>query len=249
MASFSARFIERIVSLGLPLALVALVIAVLAVTGARLRLLPPLAAFGLFVFVLLVGGGLALLLGLVGVAHGGGMRAVAAVVIGAGCVGFLLVRAVAARAAPSIHDISTDMQDPPGFEAAALLEENRGRDLSYPNGAADSAEQQREAYPDIETIESSLAPGEAYDAAAAVAEELGWTIVARRPDEGELEATAETSVFRFVDDVVVRVRSAEAGSVIDVRSLSRVGVGDMGANAARIRAFRDALSADLRVQE
>ncbi|HEV2866129.1 MAG TPA: DUF1499 domain-containing protein, partial [Allosphingosinicella sp.] len=45
--------------------------------------------------------------------------------------------------------------------------------------------------------------------------------------------------FRFRDNVVVRVRpdSDGSGSVVDMRSISRVGVSDVGVNARRVRAF------------
>ncbi|HEX2482883.1 MAG TPA: DUF1499 domain-containing protein, partial [Methylomirabilota bacterium] len=68
-----------------------------------------------------------------------------------------------------------------------------------------------------------------------------WEIVEAVPAEGRLEATATTTWFGFKDDVVVRVRAREGGSRVDVRSLSRVGVGDLGANAARVRAFLERL--------
>lgn len=243
-ATSGARVINRIIPLALPLALGTLSLAAVAVVGARVRLVPPLVALGLFALAMLGGGGLSLLLGIIGLVRGGEARgpALAAALIGGGCVAALVVLGAAgARGAPPIHDISTDLEDPPAFEAAQLAA-NRGRGLGYPNGATDSARQQREAYPDVRPLETSMAPGEAYAAALAAARELGWTVVERRPEEGTFEATAETSVFRFVDDVVVRIRPTASGSVIDVRSLSRVGAGDMGANAARIRAFRDVLS-------
>jgi hypothetical protein len=149
--------------------------------------------------------------------------------------------AAGGRGAPPIHDISTDVDDPPVFEAAATLEANRARDLSYPNGAVDTPQRQRAAYPDVRSIATPMSRQDAFAAALVAAEDLGWTVTTRDATAGTFEATDETSIFRFVDDVAVRVRARDAGSVIDVRSLSRVGVGDMGVNARRIRAFREAL--------
>ena len=70
---------------------------------------------------------------------------------------------------------------------------------------------------------------------------MGWAIVAERADEGRIEATATTSWFGFKDDIVIRVAPHNGGSRIDVRSKSRVGRSDVGANAARIRAYLAAL--------
>jgi uncharacterized protein (DUF1499 family) len=75
-----------------------------------------------------------------------------------------------------------------------------------------------------------------------VARELGWEIVAVDPEAGRVEATATTLWFGFKDDVVVRVRPGQTGATVDVRSISRVGGGDLGANAARVRAFLERLS-------
>ena len=80
-------------------------------------------------------------------------------------------------------------------------------------------------------------PDRVFAAVEAAARALGWEIVAALPAEGRLEATATTAWFGFKDDVVVRVRAEGAGSRVDVRSLSRIGVGDLGTNAARVRAF------------
>jgi uncharacterized protein (DUF1499 family) len=80
-------------------------------------------------------------------------------------------------------------------------------------------------------------PREAIARAERAARALGWTIVGSDPAQGRLEATATTFWFRFTDDIVVRVRREGAGSRLDVRSKSRVGRGDLGANARRIRAF------------
>jgi uncharacterized protein (DUF1499 family) len=106
---------------------------------------------------------------------------------------------------------------------------------------AETAAQQKQAYPDLLPIAVPEPPERAFARARAAAESLGWEIVAAEPSEGRLEATATTRWFGFEDDIVVRVRPGPAGSVVDVRSKSRVGRSDVGANAARIRAFRSAL--------
>jgi uncharacterized protein (DUF1499 family) len=66
---------------------------------------------------------------------------------------------------------------------------------------------------------------------------MGWEIVDAQPREGRIEATATTFWFGFKDDVVVRITPLAAGSRIDVRSKSRVGRGDTGTNAQRVRAY------------
>ncbi len=140
-----------------------------------------------------------------------------------------------ARSVPPIHDIATDTADPPLF--VALLP---ARD-SAPNGsryAGDSiAALQAAAYPDVKPITVSDAPPEAFRNALSAATAMGWDIVAADSASGRIEATATTTWFGFKDDVVVRIRANESGSRIDVRSMSRVGRSDVGANAARIRAF------------
>ena len=133
---------------------------------------------------------------------------------------------------PAINDITTDLDDPPHFAAT-------DRDMSYP--AERFAPQQRAAYPDLEPIRVSSAPDRALVLARETAESLGWEIVSVDPAAGRLEAREVSRIFRFVDDVVVRVRPAAAGAVIDVRSRSRDGRGDLGVNAKRIRAFAAAV--------
>ena len=81
------------------------------------------------------------------------------------------------------------------------------------------------------------APSEAFDRALAAVESMGWVLVAAERDAGRIEATDTTFWFGFTDDIVVRLRPAGAGTRVDVRSVSRVGIGDVGANAARIRAY------------
>lgn len=142
---------------------------------------------------------------------------------------------------PPIHDISTDTVSPPEFVAVVGL---RGPDDNPPEYAGDeSARLQLEAYPDIETIVLLDPQSFVFDTALAVAEDMGWEIVASEAGEGRIEATATTPWVGFKDDIVIRIRTDGAETLVDVRSKSRVGRGDMGVNAKRIRAFRDRLVA------
>ncbi len=99
------------------------------------------------------------------------------------------------------------------------------------------------AFPDLAPIEVALPPQAVLERSRQIAEALGWKVTATDPAKLTVEAHDITSVFRFVDDVVIRVRPSGSGSIVDLRSNSRVGGGDLGANAARIRAFRDQLLA------
>ena len=157
-----------------------------------------------------------------------------------GCVVAVpLMSMLSAVGAPAIHDITTDVLDPPQFiEAVQYVTPGR---TVY--GGDQVASQQREAYPDIVPIMVAEAPDVAFSLALEVARDMGWENIVSNAGEQRIEATDTTWWFGFVDDIVIRIRSEEIGSRIDVRSLSRVGVGDLGANAARIRRFRDALNA------
>jgi uncharacterized protein (DUF1499 family) len=130
-----------------------------------------------------------------------------------------------AKSAPRINDITTDTQKPPQFR----------KPLSY--GGPQVAEQQRKAYPDIQPAVLAAAPDAAFARALAAAQAMGWDIVDAQPKDGRIEATASTFWFGFTDDVVVRITPLSAGSRIDVRSKSRVGRGDTGTNAQRVRAY------------
>lgn len=99
------------------------------------------------------------------------------------------------------------------------------------------------AYPDIAPLQTDLSSDAAYQRALAVAQEMGWEIVAADADRRRFEATARTAVFYFADDVVLVVTPQEDGSRVDMRSVSRVGGSDQGVNAARIRAFQQRFGA------
>jgi uncharacterized protein (DUF1499 family) len=140
-----------------------------------------------------------------------------------------------AHRVPSIHDITTDPDDPPMFVAVVSRRVGARNPVEYAGAVV--ADQQRRAFPDIVPLRVAAAPDRVFAAVEAAARALGWEIVGAVPAEGRLEATATTAWFGFKDDVVVRVRAEGAGSRVDVRSLSRIGVGDLGTNAARVRAF------------
>lgn len=152
-----------------------------------------------------------------------------------------------AKNLPLIHDISTDTSDPPRFVAIVPLRSNAPNPVEY--DPANAAEQQR-GYPDIAPLVlANTTAAQGFARAEHAARAMGWDIVSSAPEEGRLEATDSTLLLGFKDDIVVRIRkSTQAsgqgqGSVVDVRSLSRVGLSDIGANAKRIRAFLRELQA------
>ena len=136
---------------------------------------------------------------------------------------------------PMIHDISTDTDDPPVFDQARQLRTPRENSLAY--GGTSVAQQQHRAYPDIKPIFDDLNREEALKRVVQVVLGLNWTLVNADFDTGIVEAFDTTRVFGFVDDIVIRVRTRGSGSRTDIRSVSRVGLGDAGMNAARIRRF------------
>ena len=138
---------------------------------------------------------------------------------------------------PEISDITTDTANPPRFDVLARLRP-RGRN-DYPGPAV--AALQRAAYPDVAPLELEVSPKVAYDAALALVTKRKWYIGdARAPlgrREGVIEAVARTPIMGFRDDIVIRVSPMGQGSRIDMRSASRVGSHDFGANASRIRSL------------
>lgn len=150
-----------------------------------------------------------------------------------------------ARSVPRIHDITTDTQNPPRFVDIVPLREKAKARNKIDYGGAKIAAQQKKGYPDIGPLNTASPPRTAFDAALAIAADLGWDIVASNPAEGRIEATDSTFWFGFKDDVVIRITAMGGGSRIDIRSVSRVGRSDVGANAARIRRFLSAVNLKL----
>lgn len=137
---------------------------------------------------------------------------------------------------PSIHDITTDVTDPPVFVMTSEIRDKTANSLELDQ---ETIALQLTAYPDISSVRSPLSFEQAYAQAEKVAAKLDWDITRADPVAGEIEAVDTTKIMAFKDDIIVRVRRVDNGSVIDLRSASRVGRSDMGANAARIRSFVD----------
>ncbi len=242
----------RLTRFGLWAIVVGVVLVVLA--GPLNRFTPigfqvAMGAFALGVLVLALGALLAILGFLVGTAKGSRLSkgpAALGIVIALGLLGYLLTWLRAGMGVPPIHEISTDLASPPPFVAVTPLRQQGGAvnppeyvaEMTGPRGTTNVPEAQRKSYPDIQpAILEGVAPADAFKRAEAAVGQLGWDVVASEPSEGRLEATDTTRFFGFKDDVVIRLRAEGGGTRIDVRSKSRVGMGDVGANAARVRKF------------
>ncbi|MEG3191993.1 DUF1499 domain-containing protein [Lysobacter sp. D1-1-M9] len=225
------------------LGVIALALLLIAGPGTRLGLWEFGTGFQLMrwaAFVGLAAAALALLMLIVPRTRRSSVAALAAaLVIGLG-VAFVPWNAMRqARAVPPIHDISTDTQRPPEFVAVLPLRADAPNPASY--GGPELAQAQLAGYPDLRTHRLAAAPAQAFERALAAARDMGWEIVAAEPAAGRIEATDTTPWFGFKDDVVIRIEGDGDGSRIDVRSVSRVGGSDVGANAARIRKYLDRL--------
>ncbi len=136
---------------------------------------------------------------------------------------------------PLIHDITTDTRDPPQFIEAVKLRKPRENPLEY--GGPRVAAKQLAAYPHIQPIFTELGREAAITEAIQTVKDMRWEFINIDYDEGIIEAYDTTRIFRFVDDIVIRVRADGAGSRVDIRSVSRIGLGDLGKNAQRIAGF------------
>lgn len=172
-------------------------------------------------------------------------------IVSLGFIGYLVSYAMTIASLPAIHDITTDLADPPQFSALTLRADNwdniPGADDGEMRGMNPRqrwATLHQDAFPDIRSVRIDQPVAQVIEKAKRLAEDRGWEVANVDPASGHLEATATISLFRFKDDVVIRARAAENGqsSIIDMRSVSRVGVHDLGANAKRVRQFLSDLS-------
>lgn len=150
----------------------------------------------------------------------------------------LLALALGGPDVPPIHDITTDVTDPPRFSEAIV--EARGNKANTLEIDSEVIEQQVAAYPDLTTLVSERSIRDTFERSEDIARELGWDILNADLNAGRIEAVDTTAIMGFKDDVVIRVRSNAEGTLVDLRSVSRVGVSDLGANAERIRDFSEA---------
>ena len=229
-------------------AVVAVVVSVMIVRFGFLEIKPALATF----FGALACAGLSILLGLAGAAAiwQSGARGMSGILLAFLIDGALLAYpaylGLQYRKLPSIHDITTDPIDPPRFEALARLRSGDGANPAVYAGLY-SAEQQRIAYPDIETVELELPVQRAYEITLQLVAKRKWLIIDERPPQpprriGRIEAVARTPIMGFREDVSIRVAPDDEDSRVDIRSASRYFESDIGSNAARVRKLIDDLN-------
>ena len=229
-------------------AAVALLLLLVAGPGVRLELWTFRFGFTLMRWAVYIGAGsaaLAVLLVLIPKTRRGGVQLLSlAVVLGVVAAVVPALQMKKARSVPRIHDITTDFSSPPAFEALLALRADAPNPPAYQG--EDIAQQQREAYPDIQALMTRSDPASVFARALESARKMGWEIVTADAERGLIEATDTTFWFGFKDDVVVRVAPDAEGSRVDMRSKSRVGLSDVGANAARIQRFMAELDKRLR---
>jgi uncharacterized protein (DUF1499 family) len=210
---------------------------------AHFEVVAPIRGFSLFLFgvlltvLCLVTGLIALMIGPAGTRGASGGAILPAVVV----LLALFVASGAGMGGPRINDITTDTTNPPQFVHAGTLPENAGRDMAYPG--EEFARQQRDGYGEIAGVTLASPPDEAFRRVASVARSMdGWEITREDPAARAVEGYDTSRLFRFKDDFVIEVRPHDGQSIVQMRSKSRDGRGDVGVNAARIRTFLSRLS-------
>lgn len=143
------------------------------------------------------------------------------------------------RNAPPIHDISTDIVNPPQFVDILPLRKDATNPAEY--GGPEVAIRQLQAYPDVKPLVLSVPADRVFDAALDTVRKMGWKIIFSAKPEGRIEATDTTLWFGFTDDIVIRITAADHRSIVDIRSVSRTGRGDAGKNAQRVKEFLEEL--------
>ncbi len=145
---------------------------------------------------------------------------------------------------PRLNDVSTDIVAPPVLTSVNRYDRWGANDAAPPPESDRAL--QRAAYPDIVSRRFPLTPRQMFTATQRTVGRLGWDIVfVRSPTEetatGEFQVVARTLVFAFPDDVAIRLLPDRYGARLDIRSASRYGSHDIGANAERIRGFFETL--------
>jgi uncharacterized protein (DUF1499 family) len=218
--------------IALALAVLALALLIASGLGVRAGLWPFRFGFGMFAGSLIAGllaaGIAAVVLAVPRLRAGSMSSAVFSLLLGLAVAAVPLDHVRRVKTLPYINDITTDTAQPPQFARPKPYESH-------------FAELQQIGYPDLRPLELAVPPAQAFARARAAAQSLGWEIVSADEGAGRIEAVATTRWFGFQDDIVVRIGAAGGGSRVDVRSKSRVGRSDLGANARRIQAFLTAM--------
>jgi uncharacterized protein (DUF1499 family) len=229
-------------------AVVAVVVSILILRFGFLEMKPALATF----FGALACAGLSILIGFAAFAaiwqNGtrGMSRILIAFVLDAAVLAYPAYLGLQYRKLPPIHDITTDPIDPPRFEALASLRSGDGANTAVYAGLY-SAEQQRQAYPDIEPVQLEIPVDRAFAIALRLVNKRKWLVIDERAPQpprgiGRIEAVARTPIMGFREDVSIRVSPDGEDSRVDIRSSSRYFESDLGSNAARITKFIDELN-------
>lgn len=148
----------------------------------------------------------------------------------------VLLSVLAGSGVPRIHDISTDLDHPPDFSVIKGL--RAATDNPLDRKSPDNLDSlQREGYPDLKPLMLNRSPEVVFEQALKLVESRGWHVADASAASGIIETTAVTSVMAFKDDVIIRIQGTEQTTRVDMRSVSRVGISDLGVNAKRIRLF------------
>lgn len=243
---------RHLVNLGAVIASVAMAMAVAAGTGYKLGWWDLRMGFDILEWAFYAGAGAAAI-GLLGLLFSQ-RRGVSLLIllIGGAVAAMICLQVMAARSVPPIHDITTDLDNPPEFIAVLDLRKEGENSTDYAGKMAPPdketgevrhyADVQRGAYPHIAPAYLDLNEESCFDLAFDTAKGEGWEIVASSKAEGRIEATDTTFWFGFKDDVVIRLTMEEEDSCrVDMRSASRIGVSDVGVNAKRIASYMLAL--------
>jgi uncharacterized protein (DUF1499 family) len=227
---------------------VAVVVSILIVRFGFLEMKPALATF----FGALACAGLSILVSLAAFAaiwqngSRGMSRILMALVIDVMVLAYPAYLGLQYRKLPPIHDITTDPIDPPRFDALARLRTADGANTAVYAGLY-SAEQQRQAYPDIEPVDLETPVQRAYQITLQLVNRRKWLVIDERPPQpprqiGHIEAVARTPIMGFREDVSIRVAPDGEDSRVDIRSSSRYFESDLGSNAARVAKLIDDLN-------
>lgn len=243
--------------------LAALLMFAVSGPGHRFGLWSYMTGFDLMKYAVFAGGaaavlGLLALIIRLGFAKEGAIGgALVGLIIGGVVAGFIfnMVMTLRAQNFPMMHDITTDFVDVPTFDQIARIRDGlegvntldyEGKSIKYNDEERLVSDIQKEVYPNVQPLILDKPAGEVWAAALGLAKARGWEIVAANEINRTIEATETTFFFGFKDDVVIRLSTVEDGNTrVDMRSISRVGMSDIGVNAARIEKFLSDLASQM----